>query len=152
MYFSLVVRCARLVPPPHSIQSGCGSLYNVFGDKCLSYCARGYNRVNGSTERVCQANGTWSGEEPFCQGKRTNMNGDYLPFLFSLKRIHVTMKGLLFSLKFFWSWYCPKGSQRCKILFLFSATSQPYANCGKILWKRLTVKQQSGIQYLATVH
>jgi len=72
--FPLVAKCARLVPPPYSIQSGCGSLYNVFGDKCLSYCARGYNRVNGSTERVCQANGTWSGEEPFCQGKGTNVH------------------------------------------------------------------------------
>jgi len=71
MYFSLVVRCPRLVPPPHSIQSGCGgsSFYNVFGDKCLLYCARGYRRVNGSNERVCLANGTWSGEEPSCQGK-----------------------------------------------------------------------------------
>ncbi|XP_067018332.1 uncharacterized protein [Acropora muricata] len=64
-----VVKCARLIPPPHSIQSGCGgdSLYNVFGDKCLLYCARGYRQVNGSTERVCRANGTWSGEEPYCQ-------------------------------------------------------------------------------------
>ncbi|KAJ7360022.1 hypothetical protein OS493_019110 [Desmophyllum pertusum] len=64
-----LVRCARLVPPPHSVQSGCrgGSGYNVFGDKCLLYCNRGYRRVNGSTERICQANGTWSGEEPYCQ-------------------------------------------------------------------------------------
>ncbi|KAJ7360016.1 hypothetical protein OS493_019104 [Desmophyllum pertusum] len=56
-------------PPPHSVQSGCGggSGYNVFGDKCLLYCNRGYRRVNGSTERICQANGTWSGEEPYCQ-------------------------------------------------------------------------------------
>ena len=71
IFLSLVVKCSRLVPPPHSIQSGCGggSLYNVFGDKCLLYCARGYRLVNGSTDRVCLANGTWSGEDPYCQGK-----------------------------------------------------------------------------------
>ena len=74
IYPSLVVKCARLVPPPHSIQFGCGggSLYNVFNDKCLLYCDRGYRRVNGSTERVCLANGTWSGEEPYCQGKESS--------------------------------------------------------------------------------
>lgn len=67
----VVVRCPRLVAPLHSFQSGCGgsSMDNVFGDKCLSYCNIGYWRVNGSTERICQANGTWSGEELYCQGK-----------------------------------------------------------------------------------
>ncbi|XP_078343207.1 uncharacterized protein LOC144628957 isoform X2 [Oculina patagonica] len=64
-----LARCPRLIPPPQSLQSGCGggSSYNVFGDKCLLYCNRGYRQVNGSTERICQANGTWSGEEPNCE-------------------------------------------------------------------------------------
>ena len=78
---SLVAKCDRLVAPPNSILSGCGggSLHNVFGDKCLLYCVRGYRRANGSTERICQANGTWSGEKPHCQGGVGNMNVDYLP-------------------------------------------------------------------------
>ena len=69
-----VVRCARLVLPPHSVQSGCGgnSKYSVFGDKCLLYCHLGFRQINGSTERICQANGTWSGDEPYCQGKWTS--------------------------------------------------------------------------------
>ena len=69
--FLLVVRCPRLLPPPHSVQSGCGAgaMYNVFGDKCLLYCDVGYRLINGSTERICQANGTWSGQAPYCQGK-----------------------------------------------------------------------------------
>lgn len=76
-----MAKCDRLAAPPHSILSGCGggSLHNVFGDKCLLYCVRGYRRANGSTERICQANGTWSGEKPHCQGGADNMNGDYLP-------------------------------------------------------------------------
>lgn len=67
---SLVVKCDRLIPPPNSILSGCRGrpLHNVFGDKCLLYCVRGYRQVNGSTERICQGNGTWSGEKPHCQG------------------------------------------------------------------------------------
>lgn len=77
---SAVVRCARLVTPPHSVQSGCGAnfMYNVFGDKCLLYCHLGYRMVNGSSERNCQANGTWSGQEPYCQGKGANRNDDQL--------------------------------------------------------------------------
>ncbi|XP_068689881.1 uncharacterized protein [Montipora foliosa] len=64
-----LVRCPRLHPPPHSIQSGCGagSDYNVFGDKCLAYCDTGYRKVNGSNERICRANGTWSGQAPYCK-------------------------------------------------------------------------------------
>ena len=90
IYPSLGVRCARLVPPPHSIQPGCGggSLYNVFGDKCLLYCTRGYRWVNGSTERICLANGTWSGEEPYCQGKRSSMKNKQLRQAFT-KDIYV---------------------------------------------------------------
>ncbi|XP_022794659.1 sushi, von Willebrand factor type A, EGF and pentraxin domain-containing protein 1-like [Stylophora pistillata] len=79
-----LVRCLRLVPPPHSIQSGCGggSLHNTYGDKCLLYCDVGYQLANGSTERVCQANGTWSGEPPYCQVVRC-------------KALKPTMNGLL---------------------------------------------------------
>ncbi|XP_015761109.1 PREDICTED: sushi, von Willebrand factor type A, EGF and pentraxin domain-containing protein 1-like isoform X1 [Acropora digitifera] len=63
-----LVRCPRLHPPPHSIQLGCGagSDYNVFGDKCLFYCDIGYRKVNGSNERICRANGRWSGQAPYC--------------------------------------------------------------------------------------
>ncbi|CAH3141747.1 unnamed protein product [Porites lobata] len=64
-----LVRCPLLPPPPHSVLSGCGfgSIYNVFGDKCLYDCDIGYLKINGSSERVCQANGTWSGQPPDCQ-------------------------------------------------------------------------------------
>ena len=53
------------------MQSGCGAdaMYNVFGDKCLFYCDIGYRQIKGSTKRVCQADGTWSGKAPYCQGK-----------------------------------------------------------------------------------
>ena len=66
-----VVKCPRLQPPPHSVQSGCGAgaSYNSFGDKCLLYCDIGYRQINGSSERVCQADGTWSGQAPYCEGK-----------------------------------------------------------------------------------
>ena len=75
----LVVRCPRLPLPPHGVLSGCGfgSIDNVFGDKCLYNCDIGYLKINGSSERVCQANGTWSGQPPDCQGVSINkaLNG-----------------------------------------------------------------------------
>ena len=104
---SLVAKCDRLVATPNSILSGCGggSLHNVFGDKCLLYCVRGYRRENGSTERICQANGTWSGEKLHCQGGARNMNGDYLPHF---KCYYMGVTGILFSRSLFWSWCLPK--------------------------------------------
>ena len=88
-----MAKCDRLVAPPNSILSGCGggSLHNVFGDKCLLYCFRGYHRVNGSTERICQANGTWSGEKLHCQGGAGNMNGDYLAHLCFHKAYYMSL-------------------------------------------------------------
>ncbi|PFX23093.1 CUB and sushi domain-containing protein 1 [Stylophora pistillata] len=81
-----LVRCPRLIPPPRSIQSGCGSgsNQNMFGDKCLFYCDVGYQIINGSTERVCQANGTWSGEAlrcqvVHCQSLHPPKDGDVIP-------------------------------------------------------------------------
>jgi len=116
---SLVAKCDRLVPPPNSILSGCGggSLQNVFGDKCLLYCVRGYRLVNGSTERVCQANGTWSGEKPHCQGKGSNMNRDHLS-LFCFHKAYLyhcmSVTGIIFPSGLFWSWCLPKCSRMCK--------------------------------------
>ena len=36
-------------------------------------CSHGYNLI-GVSRRICQANATWSSEEPVCKGKR-------IPFL-----------------------------------------------------------------------
>ena len=75
-----MVTCPRLQPPPHSVQSGCvaGAIYNVFGDKCLLYCDIGYRQINGSSERICQADGTWSGQAPYCEGKLCRSIADNL--------------------------------------------------------------------------
>ena len=69
-YLCAVVRCPRLPRSSHSVQSGCGfgSMNNVFGDRCFYYCDIGYRKINGSSERACQANGTWSGQPPYCEG------------------------------------------------------------------------------------
>lgn len=63
-----MVRCLRLPSPDHSLQHGCGvgPSDNYYGDKCSFHCIPGYRRVNGSSERICQANETWSGEEIKC--------------------------------------------------------------------------------------
>lgn len=81
----------RCLPPPfpeHSRRHGCGGgpLNNYYGDKCSFYCTPGYRRVNGSTERICQANGTWSGEEIKCEGKRSNVR--------FFKEMHLVHRGL----------------------------------------------------------
>ena len=67
LIFFLVVRCPFVPPPLNCFQLGCRD--NVFGDKCRFFCNIGYRLISGSMVRTCQANGTWSGEIPDCQGK-----------------------------------------------------------------------------------
>ena len=74
--FCPVVRCSRLSPPPHSVQTGCryGAKDNAFGDKCHFSCEIGHHHIGGSTQRVCQADGKWSGKAILCQGKQKYQN------------------------------------------------------------------------------
>jgi hypothetical protein len=37
------------------------------------YCDYGY-QLNGSAQRFCQRNGTWTGNEPVCEGKITTQD------------------------------------------------------------------------------
>jgi len=64
-----LVSCPHLATLPNTVQSGCGggAIPNVFGDRCFIGCKIGYRQINGSYERICQANGTWSGQAPYCQ-------------------------------------------------------------------------------------
>ncbi|XP_018333054.1 sushi, von Willebrand factor type A, EGF and pentraxin domain-containing protein 1-like [Agrilus planipennis] len=63
-----VVKCPKLKPPQNGYfikNKGCGSTLNT---ACGVRCAIGYV-LNGSSIRLCQKNGTWSGQEPQCQVK-----------------------------------------------------------------------------------
>ena len=40
----------------------------TFGSTATYECTRPF-AVNGTESRLCQANGTWSGEDPVCTGK-----------------------------------------------------------------------------------
>ena len=41
---------------------------NTFGSQANYSCSEGYT-LNGTTTRVCQADGQWSGSEPICEGQ-----------------------------------------------------------------------------------
>lgn len=43
---------------------------NMYGDKCLVRCKRGYKAIGGSLERKCNYKGQWTGDELICQGKK----------------------------------------------------------------------------------
>lgn len=64
-----LAKCPHIELPPNTLQSGCGGgkVQNIFGDKCFLYCRRGFYKESGSSERICQANGTWSGEPMHCR-------------------------------------------------------------------------------------
>ncbi|XP_059610984.1 sushi, von Willebrand factor type A, EGF and pentraxin domain-containing protein 1-like [Phlebotomus argentipes] len=61
-----VITCPKLTPPKNGYfvkhPQGCG---NVLNAACGARCKSGYQLV-GSSIRLCQQNGTWSGSEPEC--------------------------------------------------------------------------------------
>jgi hypothetical protein len=40
-----------------------------FGSVCEQTCSKGYEKVSGSSIRICKSDGSWSGEDLKCQEK-----------------------------------------------------------------------------------
>lgn len=61
-----VIACTQLEPPENGYfvkhPIGCGHVINA---ACGARCKSGYQLV-GSSIRLCQENGTWSGTEAYC--------------------------------------------------------------------------------------
>ena len=63
------VDCSTPKQPNHGTVNYDGTGYNMV----VSYkCDEGYS-LTGPSARVCQFNGNWSGEEPFCERKHTTV-------------------------------------------------------------------------------
>ncbi|KAF5274861.1 hypothetical protein FQA39_LY07043 [Lamprigera yunnana] len=65
------IRCSKLVPPEHGYfvrRKECG---NILNNACGVRCEVGYALI-GSSIRLCQKDGNWSGESPSCQIKTCN--------------------------------------------------------------------------------
>ena len=70
LFLTAVVKCPPLSSEANSMMSGCRNrAFNIYGDKCLFYCKRGYVRTSGSTERKCLANSRWTGSPLKCEGE-----------------------------------------------------------------------------------
>lgn len=65
MNLTLAVDCGRLPAPTNGTSAG-GS--TVFPNRVLFKCDSGFI-LSGSSKRTCQANATWSGFQPVCNGK-----------------------------------------------------------------------------------
>lgn len=63
-----VLKCPKVSTPEHGYlvkKRDCG---NVLNSACGIRCEVGYSLV-GDSIRLCQANATWSGSEPKCEGR-----------------------------------------------------------------------------------
>ena len=60
-----VVDCGDPGEPTNGVRYGDTFTY---GSTVLLECDPGY-KLAGDTRRTCQANGTWTGTQPTCQGK-----------------------------------------------------------------------------------
>ncbi|XP_035674957.1 P-selectin-like [Branchiostoma floridae] len=60
------LQCASLAAPNHGMVS---SSTNLVGDTVTFSCDPGFE-IHGSTDRLCQADGTWSGSQPRCRKVR----------------------------------------------------------------------------------
>ena len=63
--FCTGVDCSTPTQPNHGFVSYDGTGYNMV---VVYKCDEGYSLI-GSSTRICQSSGEWSGEEPFCEGK-----------------------------------------------------------------------------------
>ena len=78
MFLHAAAMCPELQPPANGLIVTTGT---QFGSTATYSCLPGFNLV-GNEQRTCQANGFWSGIEPFCQGK-------------SLVPLHMFLKDIL---------------------------------------------------------
>ena len=62
LFFFVGMMCEALDPPTY------GSVTNntAVNSQAIYTCSSGFALV-GQSSRICQANGTWSGEEPLCE-------------------------------------------------------------------------------------
>ncbi|XP_030837511.1 sushi, von Willebrand factor type A, EGF and pentraxin domain-containing protein 1 isoform X2 [Strongylocentrotus purpuratus] len=63
------IECPHPVVPSKVVKSGCEAPYTP-DEQCTYMCDPGYFRVNGSDLRTCQVNGSWSGENFYCESRK----------------------------------------------------------------------------------
>ena len=73
------MKCPPLKTPDNTVKTGygCSEPTSSYGTTCFFNCKPGYERAKGSTERTCQKNKLWSGNELQCKGK-TKIGGFYV--------------------------------------------------------------------------
>ena len=64
MYFNLGVTC---VFPGYFLRGWVQGQSYMYGDKIFYHCNEGYD-LKGNSQRICKADGKWSGVTPFCMG------------------------------------------------------------------------------------
>ena len=64
--YDIVIDCGY----PQQVDHAVAAFTNrtLFNSTAEYQCDSGYEIINGSSVRVCQANGTWSGAAPVCTG------------------------------------------------------------------------------------
>ena len=68
-YYCSVQECIEVLTSPSNGTLECNSSVQVTHTRCITSCDIGYEVV-GSAVRICQPDGTWSGESAYCQSLR----------------------------------------------------------------------------------
>lgn len=97
-FFFLVITCPKLKVPENGYLVKANACSNVVNAACGIRCRIGF-QLTGDSIRLCEKDGTWSGNEPQCSRKFTTYYVNEQSFILLVKRCLINAKERVFNSK-----------------------------------------------------